>query len=422
MRVVLFAAAFAVLFPVGAQEQRQPLTPGAVALSILDDDVSSREELLRAALGDDDPFVRLAAARVVGVSRLSDLTADVVEALARESHEAAEAEEMRALLLIARADSLAAADAHLSKVQAGAAATLVFAQWLARHDYAAFVRRYDELAGRLEGRLFDALVTAGHHHAETRSQIEAWWLAARAEGERSRKLPWLPADVENEPKGLSAVSVSANWPARQSPMVIPPPLWPSFWSTLLEAAECPQRRGADFGAVGLTFGGDGRPLEAQIDRGQLPGNCGDALSALARLSIADPSAPVSPGFTQWVIMPVARGFVTCADSAAAGGEGPWTKPVDLPAGNEIKEPRKTHDVRPEYPTVAQIAKVEGTVIVDSTISRDGCVIDARIVRSVHVALDYAALRAVSQWRFTPTLLNGQPVEVQMTVTVNFTLR
>jgi protein TonB len=89
-------------------------------------------------------------------------------------------------------------------------------------------------------------------------------------------------------------------------------------------------------------------------------------------------------------------------------------------GGDIKEPKKIKDVRPVYPQIAQTAKVQGVVIIEATIGKDGSVKDAKILRSVAL-LDQAALDAVKQWKFSPTLLNGVPVEVLMTVTVNFTL-
>ena len=67
------------------------------------------------------------------------------------------------------------------------------------------------------------------------------------------------------------------------------------------------------------------------------------------------------------------------------------------------------------------AGARGIVILEATIARDGTVKDARVLRSVPL-LDEAALTAVRQWVFTPTLLNGVPVEVIMTVTVNFVSR
>lgn len=87
----------------------------------------------------------------------------------------------------------------------------------------------------------------------------------------------------------------------------------------------------------------------------------------------------------------------------------------------VRTPVKTVDVRPSYPPIAQSARIQGIVIIEATISEDGHVINARIIRSVPL-LDQAAIEAVRQWEFTPSLLNGRPVPVVMTVTVNFTLK
>ena len=68
-----------------------------------------------------------------------------------------------------------------------------------------------------------------------------------------------------------------------------------------------------------------------------------------------------------------------------------------------------------------MARVQGVVIIEGIIDPSGSVANARILRSIP-ALDEAALSAVSRWQFTPTLMNGAPVAVMMTVTVNFTLQ
>ena len=81
---------------------------------------------------------------------------------------------------------------------------------------------------------------------------------------------------------------------------------------------------------------------------------------------------------------------------------------------------KTKDASPVYPQIAVISRVQGVVIIEATIGVDGTVQEARVLRSIPL-LDSAALDAVKQWEFTPTLLNGEPVPVIMTVTVQFTL-
>jgi periplasmic protein TonB len=96
-------------------------------------------------------------------------------------------------------------------------------------------------------------------------------------------------------------------------------------------------------------------------------------------------------------------------------------PVPVRPGFQgVRNPVKTHHVDPVYPQFAIISRTQGVVIVEATIGEDGRVINARILRSVAL-LDQAALDAVRQWQFTPTQLNGKPVPVIMTVTVNFTL-
>jgi TonB family protein len=104
-----------------------------------------------------------------------------------------------------------------------------------------------------------------------------------------------------------------------------------------------------------------------------------------------------------------------ADAAAAKARA---KMVPVRVGGHIKAPTKIKDVKPAYPAMAQTARVGGVVTIEATIGLDGKVLDAKVVRSIPM-LDQAALDAVRQWEYTPTLLNGAPVPVMMTVTVNF---
>ena len=99
---------------------------------------------------------------------------------------------------------------------------------------------------------------------------------------------------------------------------------------------------------------------------------------------------------------------------------PPPPPAPVRGGGNIKPPQETKDVRPQYPSIAQSARVQGVVIIEATIGPNGRVADARVLRSTPL-LDAAALDAVRQWEFSPTLLNGVPVPVIMTVTVQFTL-
>ena len=95
-----------------------------------------------------------------------------------------------------------------------------------------------------------------------------------------------------------------------------------------------------------------------------------------------------------------------------------TEPVRMHAG--IDPPKKTRDVAPEYPVMARSTGAQGVVIIEATIDVDGNVAGTRVLRSIPL-LDAAALDAVRQWKYAPARLNGSPVAVLVTVTVNFVL-
>jgi protein TonB len=89
-------------------------------------------------------------------------------------------------------------------------------------------------------------------------------------------------------------------------------------------------------------------------------------------------------------------------------------------GSHLKAPRQTYSVQPEYPALAKQTHIWGAVVVSAVIDEQGNVVQARVL-SGHPLLIPAALSAVLQWKYEPTLLNGTPVAVEMEVTVHFNL-
>jgi protein TonB len=92
----------------------------------------------------------------------------------------------------------------------------------------------------------------------------------------------------------------------------------------------------------------------------------------------------------------------------------------LRVGSRLKAPRQTFSIQPEYPVLARQTHLSGTVVVSAVIDEHGNVVGARAL-SGHPLLIPAALKAVLQWKYEPTLLNGTPVAVEMEVTVHFSL-
>ena len=89
-------------------------------------------------------------------------------------------------------------------------------------------------------------------------------------------------------------------------------------------------------------------------------------------------------------------------------------------GGNVRAPQQSRRVNPVYPAEAQAARAQGVVILEAVIGENGTVRDVRVLRSIPL-LDQAAIDAVRQWEYTPTHLNGKPVPLVMTVTVQFAL-
>ena len=80
-----------------------------------------------------------------------------------------------------------------------------------------------------------------------------------------------------------------------------------------------------------------------------------------------------------------------------------------------------YQIKPAYPPLARMTRTHGIVVLEAVIARDGSINTLRVV-SGHPLLTEAALDAVKQWKYRPTTLNGDPVEVITTITVTFTLQ
>jgi periplasmic protein TonB len=106
--------------------------------------------------------------------------------------------------------------------------------------------------------------------------------------------------------------------------------------------------------------------------------------------------------------------------------GTGTGPVVVQAGPKtipsvLAEGLLIHKVIPRYPSIGIAIHAEGTVVLQATISKSGTIENLRVVSGPPM-LQQAALDAVAQWRYRPYLLNGQPVEVETTVSVEFKLQ
>jgi TonB family protein len=144
--------------------------------------------------------------------------------------------------------------------------------------------------------------------------------------------------------------------------------------------------------------------------------------AMARVEVPDGKAARKDGMLELGQMSEAvtvKGGTNApkpANSVAAGA------PKRIPVGGNVQPSRLTFKVDPVYPEDLQRLGVEGTVVMRAVISKEGTVLNPVVVNTgVNPGLAKAAVDAVRQWTYQPTLLNGQPVEVLTTITIDFQL-
>lgn len=105
-------------------------------------------------------------------------------------------------------------------------------------------------------------------------------------------------------------------------------------------------------------------------------------------------------------------------------EGPPPSEPEGPihVGGDVKAPVKVHAPSPEYTEIARKARIQGVVIVQAIVDKNGNVQNVKVLKGLPMGLDKQAVEAIKGWKFEPATLNGKPVDVYYNLTVNFTLQ
>jgi protein TonB len=153
---------------------------------------------------------------------------------------------------------------------------------------------------------------------------------------------------------------------------------------------------------------NGEPVEAVTTvtvnfalAGGIRGQAG-AVGTRAETPLSPPPAPVAPPQVALTTPP----------------PPPPPPPQRIRQGGNVQQAMLLSQVKPIYPPDAKEARIQGVVVLEAVVSKEGDVQSVNVI-SGHPLLQQAAIDAVSQWKYKPTLLNGQPVEVVTTITVNF---
>lgn len=265
-------------------------------------------------------------------------------------------------------------------------------------------------AGPLDGALSSAIAAAAEASGDTSGDgpaAQAYDLLRRAQGALPRLKSTADATMPVAPRPLGAgegTMRTAEYP-------------PAFVGGVLAASGCKPKAVLN-PAAQVTFRPDGRPAKIEVFAGLIDPKCVDAATALFAASAAPLERPPDTATPDVVVLRWDEASIACVDARMA--EIPSAVLDALSATGGVKEPRKLKDVPPKYPDWALKQGLQGAVIIQALIGTSGCVRAMRVLDG-RPGLAAAGMAAVGQWRYTPTLLNGVPVPVMMTVTVNFRL-
>jgi TonB family protein len=189
-----------------------------------------------------------------------------------------------------------------------------------------------------------------------------------------------------------------------------------FLESVLRITKCGGARDA-FEVIDIEFRPGGRPKTlAKLRSDPTSTNCNRALEILAFTALSKGEASVR------LVLPDQPEFLACVADPEGERASPSTRKSEpMLVTGSIKEPRKIKNRAPRYPDSAKIAGRQGIVILEATISTNGCVRGIRRLSGVTPSLDVSAINAVAAWAYTPTFIDTVPVPVTMTVTVNFRL-
>jgi protein TonB len=165
-----------------------------------------------------------------------------------------------------------------------------------------------------------------------------------------------------------------------------------------------------------------------VTRAEPAGSTREEAVAVDEARSSEPETTDAPSFGDGVASGVEGGVPGGIAGGLVGGLPEPPPPPPLPPapspiriGGKIQSPTLLHRVEPVYPPVAVSARLQGVVILEALVERDGTVVDVRVLRSAGSVLDREALIAVRQWRYAPLRLNGQHLRFVVTVVLSFTV-
>jgi TonB family protein len=177
------------------------------------------------------------------------------------------------------------------------------------------------------------------------------------------------------------------------------------------------------GVAGVTVDSSGRVLAADVKDVDARPSCRSALETLLRVSFAT-NASIQSSFSGSILLARGNRAPVCLDEDAP--DEIMTSTFRIRPGGDVQPPQVAKRVEPDFPESARKAlagRKNVYVVAQAVISKYGCVRSIRLIeQSPFPSLNGAAVTAVSEWKVRPAYYEGEPVDVQFNLTINFTTR
>jgi TonB family protein len=188
---------------------------------------------------------------------------------------------------------------------------------------------------------------------------------------------------------------------------------PGYATAVLTETGCHPKKDL-VATIEIVYGADGRPRSLGPLKGDLETGCRESITVLGASSLAPDWLVVPAGKPIGLVMLLDPESLACADDSPTRRRSKRVRSV-----GPTHPPKKVRDAAPAYPPEAAHMDGSGVVVVEAMISPEGCVAGQRLVSAGYPGFVWPAMRAISRWRYEPTVVDGHPVPVLMMATVNF---
>jgi periplasmic protein TonB len=250
------------------------------------------------------------------------------------------------------------------------------------------------------------------HERKEAGMFDTTLIASQPKRETRRKLASLPVALAIHALAIGVVMVSQLWAVNEVPEPATVVAFVDFQPPSPPPAPPPPPPGDRDGEHDVTT--NAAPPAEPVQPHEIPSEPATARGPDTGGEPGGVPGGVPGGLPEGIPAGIPGGVV-----GTVAGAGAPDVPIHI--GGDVNPPVPLSRPAPRYPELARMARIQGVVLLEAVIEKDGSVADVRITHDLRLGCGPAAQEAVRSWRYSPATLNGRPVSVYLTIRVTFAL-